>query len=419
MIVFEFQAIYPASVELSEKEKLNICYLAFPDSNSGCIGDTQFHIRLRVAPGTKNTMLNSELQRFSLQCQTVQRPDLGHYWGFVYFRQMKDTSLPRGYFQKSVILLSRLPFINLYYEVLALIAPKYFAGGESVLHNACLDISNWPPLQAGECIQLPLLGTQFQTYIPSLTSANLQQPYSSSSATLSQLDQDLKNLSLDSPPSNEATKSAAAAAASIISTDQTSSTSDDELPSVKNDNQNQSSDNNEARIANTNADIRLSREDILDSYKQSKEMLLAQKLKKQTDSPCDSNSSKSTGANNANDYENDANENGGDEADVELDDYFDVGNYSDNNKIDESVNTHAELGSTNIERPLRIANQQSMAKTPVMCLSSATEIDIFRSLYTVISYTHLLWELVLTAEPIVVMATSPSDCSHMVQSLMR
>lgn len=87
-------------MELSETEKLNICYLAFPDSNSGCIGDTQFHIRLRVAPGTKNTMLNPELQRFSLQCQTVQRPDRSHYWGFVYFRQMKDSSLPRGYFQK-------------------------------------------------------------------------------------------------------------------------------------------------------------------------------------------------------------------------------------------------------------------------------------------------------------------------------
>lgn len=87
-------------MELSEKEKLNICYLAFPDSNSGCIGDTQFHIRLRVAPATKNTKLNPELQRFSLQCVRVQRPDLGHYWGFVYFRQMKDTSLPRGYFQK-------------------------------------------------------------------------------------------------------------------------------------------------------------------------------------------------------------------------------------------------------------------------------------------------------------------------------
>lgn len=60
----------------------------------------------------------------------------------------------------------------------------------------------------------------------------------------------------------------------------------------------------------------------------------------------------------------------------------------------------------------------SMTKTPIV-LPSVHEIDIFRSLYSVISYTHLLWELVVTAEPIVVMATSPSDCSHMVQSLMR
>lgn len=70
----------------------------------------------------------------------------------------------------------------------------------------------------------------------------------------------------------------------------------------------------------------------------------------------------------------------------------------------------------NVERPLKMAS--SMTKTPIV-LSSVHEIDIFRSLYSVISYTHLLWELVVTAEPIVVMATSPSDCSHMVQSLMR
>lgn len=307
--------------------------------------------------------------------------------------------------------------------MLALIAPKYFAGGESVLHNACLDISNWPALQAGENIQLPLLGTQFQTYIPSLTSANLQQPCSPSTPPSVALNpiEDLKNLSPDSISSNEAKQltTDAVTAAVATTTDLTSSTSDDELSSVKNDNQNQSSDNNQLR-SSKNTDIILSREDILDSYKQSKEMLLAQKLKKQPDSPCDSNSSKSIGANNANDYENDDNENGGgDDIDVDnLDNYFD-GNYSDNNKLDESVNTHAIEPSTNIERPLQLIQQQSMSKTPVMCLSSATEIDIFRSLHTVISYTHLLWELVLTAEPIVVMATSPSDCSHMVQSLMR
>lgn len=303
---------------------------------------------------------------------------------------------------QSVILLSRLPFINLFYEVLALIAPKYFAGGESVIQNACLDISNWPPLQAGECIQLPLLGTLFQTYIPSLTSANLQQPYSSTpSAAINQIE-DLKNSSPESPTID---------ASNETKQPDTSSMSEDcEDVSVKNDNISQTSD---TRPSSGN-DIVPSREDILDSYKQSKEMLLAQKLKTQPDSPpCDRNSSRMTGANNANANANDNDNENGDDGDADLDDYFD-GNYSD--KLDESTNTQSEPG-INMERPLRIA-QQSVAKTPIV-LASVTEIDIFRSLYTVLSYTHLLWELALTAEPIVIMATSPSDCSHMVQSLMR
>lgn len=419
------EAIYPSSIELSEKEKLNICYLAFPDSNSGCIGDTQFHIRLRVAPATKKTLLNPELQRFSLQCVTTQRPDLGHYWGFVYFRQMKDTSLPRGYFQKSVILLSRLPFINLFYEVLGKIAPRYFAGGESVLQNACLDISNWPPLQAGENIQLPMLGTIFQTYIPSLTSANLQQshaaPIPPSTATLSHIE-DLQNESKNetftpTSVSNDTARTNATAATTTTTTmgssnDTSSERSEDNDDACSKNNHNINNESNDTRPqtipSNSGGETVPSREDILDRYKQSKDQLLAHYIKTQADMPCDKISSKSlTGANNANDYENTDND-GGNEAD--LDDYLN-GSYSDS-----CTNTQSEC-STNIDRPLRIVQQNSPAKTPIVLLS-ATEIDIFRSLYTVLSYTHLLWELVLTAEPIVVMATSPSDCSHMVQSLM-
>lgn len=301
-----------------------------------------------------------------------------------------------------MILLSRLPFINLFYEVLALIAPKYFAGGESELHNACLDISNWPPLQAGECIQLSLLGTLFQTYIPSLTSANLQQPYSSTPSAAHHQIEDLKN-------------NASSSESPTISSDESKVTNI--VNSNKDcDDQCTNNDNNITQANNveraTSSDIVQSHDDILDSYKQSKEMLIAQKSKRQTDLPCDSNSSRTIGANNAN--ENDNENDNDDEADADFDEYFNV-NYSD--KFDRNTNTHTPEASTKIERTLRLA-QQCVFKTPIV-LSSVTEIDIFRSLYTVISYTHLLWELVLTAEPIVVMATSPSDCSHMVQSLMR
>lgn len=61
----------------------------------------------------------------------------------------------------------------------------------------------------------------------------------------------------------------------------------------------------------------------------------------------------------------------------------------------------------------------SFVESPPQVLSSISEIDLFTSFYSVLSHIHLLWELVLTAEPIVVMGDSPTSCSHMVQSLMR
>lgn len=322
--------------------------------------------------------------------------------------------------------------------MLGKIAPKYFAGGESVLHNACLDISNWPPLQAGECIHLPMLGTLFQT---SLTSANLQQPYTapptpttptstSTVATPNQLE-DLTNVSSANEPFTPSLSSDATKMMMMGSSNDTISERSEEYESnasVKNDNNISQDDNTRSQINASHGggnddnrdEIIQSREDILDSYKQSKEQLLAQKLNTQSDLPCDKNSSKSL--TRANNNDNDVSDGGvgvgvigggggDDNGDADFDDYLN-GSYSDS-----CTNTQSET-STNIDRPLRIARPQSPAKTPIVLLS-ATEIDIFRSLYTVLSYTHLLWELVLTAEPIVVMATSPSDCSHMVQSLMR
>lgn len=47
------------------------------------------------------------------------------------------------------------------------------------------------------------------------------------------------------------------------------------------------------------------------------------------------------------------------------------------------------------------------------------DVDIYRSLGGMLTHVHLLWELVLTGEPIVVMAGSPTDSAQMVQSLMR
>lgn len=93
-----FQGIYPQHVSLTKQEISNICYLAFPDSNSGCMGDTNFIIRLQNNKG-KNK-LSQEHYIYNTKCPTYLQIDGNFFWGFVYFRQVKDIKLPRGYFQK-------------------------------------------------------------------------------------------------------------------------------------------------------------------------------------------------------------------------------------------------------------------------------------------------------------------------------
>lgn len=95
-----FQAIYPNDVELSEQEKSNICYLAFPDSNSGCMGDTQFHVRIRKSLNGKCCSESQALKNYDRKSPMFLQTDKDYYWGYVYFRQVKDKNLPRGYFQK-------------------------------------------------------------------------------------------------------------------------------------------------------------------------------------------------------------------------------------------------------------------------------------------------------------------------------
>lgn len=86
---------------MTEQEKTNICYLAFPDSNSGCMGDTRFHFRLRASPqdGKCSNLIAAHLQ-YNEKCLPTLQANPGYYYGFVYFRQVKDKDLPRGYFQK-------------------------------------------------------------------------------------------------------------------------------------------------------------------------------------------------------------------------------------------------------------------------------------------------------------------------------
>uniref|UniRef100_A0A8D0E731 DENN domain containing 6A n=1 Tax=Salvator merianae TaxID=96440 RepID=A0A8D0E731_SALMN len=132
------EVIYPQHAKLTDKEKTNICYLSFPDSNSGCLGDTQFCFRFR----------QSSSRKASWHCLLDQF----------------DRDLP--IYLKSLVLISKLPYIHFFHTVLGKIAPEYFEKNEPFLEAVCSDIDRWPPPVPGRTLHLPIVGIVIKVRIP-------------------------------------------------------------------------------------------------------------------------------------------------------------------------------------------------------------------------------------------------------------
>uniref|UniRef100_A0A8V0XL01 DENN domain containing 6B n=1 Tax=Gallus gallus TaxID=9031 RepID=A0A8V0XL01_CHICK len=158
--------VYPYDFRLTEKEKTSICYLSFPDSYSGGLGDTQFSFRLRQSGGQRTTHYEDD-GKYNREAPLTLQRESAHYFGYVYFRQVKDSSMKRGYFQKSLVLVSRLPYVNLFQSLLQLIAPEYFDKLEPCLEAVCNEIDQWPPPVPGQTLNLPVMGVVIQVRIPS------------------------------------------------------------------------------------------------------------------------------------------------------------------------------------------------------------------------------------------------------------
>ena len=141
------EKVFPKNYCLTEIERTNICYLAFPDSNTGCMGDTSFHFRIR---STAKHGVNAFNQ------------DLKYQTGYVLFRQVKNESIKRGYFQKSVVLLTRLPYVDLFLNLTKLIAPAYFESGDVAIETVCNQITKWPSPCVEQVMQLPIMGDVIQ-----------------------------------------------------------------------------------------------------------------------------------------------------------------------------------------------------------------------------------------------------------------
>lgn len=159
------EALYPPHAKLTDKEKTSICYLSFPDSNSGCLGDTQFCFRFRQSAGRKSS-LHCVLDQMDRDSPVYLKKDPSCFYGYVYFRQVRDKTLKRGYFQKSLVLISKLPYINFFHTVVKQIAPEYFERSDPCLEAACSEIDQWPPPVPGKTLHLPIMGLVIKVRIP-------------------------------------------------------------------------------------------------------------------------------------------------------------------------------------------------------------------------------------------------------------
>ncbi|ORY93744.1 hypothetical protein BCR43DRAFT_516764 [Syncephalastrum racemosum] len=142
--------VYPP-MELTSSEKKNICFSAFPDSNVFEVGDQVYNVRVRA--------------RTAGLAESGPTTSAGFLYGYVFFRQKKDSTIRRGYFQKSLVLLSQHPFVGLFSRIVAILGPVFFDTGQPMLEAACMNIANWPAPAIGQVLDLPFLGHLLQTEI--------------------------------------------------------------------------------------------------------------------------------------------------------------------------------------------------------------------------------------------------------------
>ncbi|TYZ57349.1 hypothetical protein PybrP1_010554 [[Pythium] brassicae (nom. inval.)] len=139
-------ALHPPDCGLSAAAQASLAHLALPHSTSQDEGDTQFAVRFHESTEPSSTFL----------------------YGFVLFRQQRDESRSRGYFQKALVLVSERPYVDLYDRVLRVAGPLFFSVGAQVLRAVYDGIHSWPAPTFGVPTVLPLAGTFVTCIIPQL-----------------------------------------------------------------------------------------------------------------------------------------------------------------------------------------------------------------------------------------------------------
>ncbi|CEH18573.1 Uncharacterized conserved protein [Ceraceosorus bombacis] len=105
-------------------------------------------------------------QQINAPARKSSSQSVSYIYGYVFFRQRRDAAIRRGYFQKSLVILSHLPYVSLFSRLVAKLGPLYFEHGMPMLESFCHEVANWPSPEAGSTLSLPVLGTVLSAALP-------------------------------------------------------------------------------------------------------------------------------------------------------------------------------------------------------------------------------------------------------------
>ncbi|KAK2460152.1 hypothetical protein APHAL10511_007831 [Amanita phalloides] len=136
-------------------ESENIAFSAFPDSPQFEQGSQVHSFRIRE----QSQSLPSEHSKRQLTKD-------GFIYGYSHFTQRRDSSLRRGYYQRSTVILTHLQYPAFFTRLVSIFGPLYDLHGLAMLESACHNISTWCDPTPGRTMELGFLGTALYLEIP-------------------------------------------------------------------------------------------------------------------------------------------------------------------------------------------------------------------------------------------------------------
>lgn len=124
------------------------------------------HGSLRSAGRAARTFLQKSPEEAAAPVSHASSRSTSYIYGYTFFRQKRDPAIRRGYFQKSLVILTHLPYVALFGELVARLGPMFFEHGLPVLESFVQDVIAWPSPSAGAMLSLPLLGQLLPVLLP-------------------------------------------------------------------------------------------------------------------------------------------------------------------------------------------------------------------------------------------------------------